>query len=214
MKLLAMDTSSPVLSAGIFEGEDPVLQFESEGFLKHSSALLPVIDRLFKKSGLKPAQVDGLAVGLGPGSFTGLRVGVTVTKVLGYALRKKVVGVSSLEAMAYAVKDFEGKIAVVLDAKRGNLYAALYEKKGKEARVFRKPRLYRAEGFVRQLSGASLCVGDVAIQGFAGKWVCAFPTAHGVVRAAMTRIRKKNFSAVETLEPLYLYPRDCHVIRK
>jgi tRNA threonylcarbamoyladenosine biosynthesis protein TsaB len=214
MKLLAFDTSSEFLTAGIFDGETLLAHIESPGLTRHSGTLVPALGALFEKSRIKPAELDAVAVGLGPGSFTGLRVGVTTAKMMAYSLKKKIIGIPSLEALAReAAPAEEARIAVALDAHRGNVYAALYEKKGKIFRTLREPVLCRASALGKFLKKASLLAGDTEPKDRSSlRWERRFPGARGVALAALSRAKQKKFSNGRTLKPLYLYPRDCNVI--
>ncbi len=202
-KLLAFDTSSEILSIAIFDGERKIAAFESSGFVRHSSILLPSIEKLLKENKIKPDEIDVMAVGLGPGSFTGLRVGVTAAKILGYALKKKVVGVSSLDAIAFGMPDVEGVFTLAVDARRGKWYTAAYEKKNGGFSVVRKLRLNKGGEFLDEKNVIR-----------AGDGTPFHPNAECVARLGMEQIKKKEFIDPFRLEPLYLYPRDCNVTKR
>ncbi|HXV19225.1 MAG TPA: tRNA (adenosine(37)-N6)-threonylcarbamoyltransferase complex dimerization subunit type 1 TsaB, partial [Candidatus Omnitrophota bacterium] len=121
MKFLAFDSSSDVLSVGLFDGERRIALSEDPGFARHSSELAPRIEKLLRSKKIRLSELGGIAVGVGPGSFTGLRVGVTAAKVLAFALGKKIAGVSSLEAAARSPRVPDGRVAVHLDARRGRV---------------------------------------------------------------------------------------------
>ena len=202
MKILAYDTSSDFLSIGLFEDGRGIDEIHSVAFTRHSDSLIAKIDKLFKKNRLKPKEVDCLAVGLGPGSFTGLRVGITVAKILAYALHKKIVGVSSFEAIARGVEDFKGPIAVVSDAKRGNLYVALYQRDGDRLKTFLKPSL---------LTRSRLQVGPKTRVLDAREHA---PKASRIAEVGFQMAKAKKFVDPFKLKPTYLYGRDCHVTEK
>ena len=101
MKILAVDTSSSVASAAIVDGDKLICECVLNNKLTHSQTIMPIIDDIFKKSELTPFDIDIFAVSNGPGSFTGLRIGVTTVKGLAHATGKPVVGVNTLEALAY-----------------------------------------------------------------------------------------------------------------
>ncbi len=205
MKILAYDSSSEVLSVGLFDGEALIGEMESALFTRHTSTLAPCIDMLLKSHRMEIADIDVIAVGLGPGSFTGLRVGLATAKVLAYAAKKKLVGVSSLEAIAAGLPAWRGKKAVALDAKRGRHYAAVFEMKNEKLKMIGRPSLVTGE---RLLSWKKKGM-DVLQNGDLGH-----PKASGVVKAAMSLIRGKKFFDPFKIEPVYLHPRDCNVTRK
>lgn len=135
MKILAVETATPLGSVALVchpEGRRP------EGSLKvlgeitlyseksHSERLLPLIDLLLSQSGVDISEIDYFAASIGPGSFTGLRVGISTVKAFTFAHQKKGVGVPTLEAMSLSGIFHGGPICPFLDAGRGELYAALY----------------------------------------------------------------------------------------
>ena len=128
MKILAFDSSSTALSVALVA--DGIVLGEVNLNLKknHSTTLMTTVDFLMTQAGLEPAALDRIAVAQGPGSYTGLRLAVTVAKTLAYSLNKEIVGVSSLLAIARRVKSTEALVVPVMDARRGNAYAALYQK--------------------------------------------------------------------------------------
>lgn len=229
MKILAYDTSSEVLSIALFDGERKVGEFESPLFTRHSSTLAPSLDVILKAHNMELADIDIIAVGLGPGSFTGLRVGIVTAKVLAWTLKKKLVGVSSLEAIAYgAPADGDGAVAVMLDAKKNKIYAAIYRvgTRGRAPlRPIKKPMLVGVDHFLSMIRKPASFVGDGAILHRdkilhlgrnLGKIVedKVFPKAANVVRAAMPLIKKKKFIDPFKLDPLYLHSRTCNVVIK
>lgn len=119
--------SVAVLQGGTLLGETTLNRMKT-----HSQQLLPTIDNLVKLGGLTPEQLDGVAVAQGPGSYTGLRIGVTTAKTLAYTLQIALYGVSSLAVLAANVRDDERLIVPVMDARRGNVFAGMYQwKNGK-----------------------------------------------------------------------------------
>lgn len=126
MKILAVDSSSAVASAAIAEDERLICETTLNNKLTHSQTLMPIIDGVFKMSELTPADIDLFAVCSGPGSFTGLRIGITTVKGLAHAVNKPVVGVNTLEALAYNLPYCPCIIAPIMDARREQVYNAFY----------------------------------------------------------------------------------------
>ena len=202
MKILAYDTSSEVLTAALARDGDVVCEMENASPARHSAALVPLLEKMLHSARWKPAELDVLAVGVGPGSFTGIRVGVATAKMLAFVWKTKLVGVSSLEALA---QGREGKIAVTLDARGGKIYAALFEKQRSKLRTLIGPMLTTPEGF-RDLVGN-------------GHARSLQAHAHGVrasavAKAAHEKARAGRFVTPDALEPLYLYPKDCNATKK
>ncbi len=96
----------------------------------HASRLMPMIDEVLKDAHLTITEMEAIAVGLGPGSFTGLRIGIATAKGLAMALNKPIVGIPTLDALAHNLSCKLGLICPILDAKRGEIYAALYRYHG------------------------------------------------------------------------------------
>ncbi|MCR4718280.1 MAG: tRNA (adenosine(37)-N6)-threonylcarbamoyltransferase complex dimerization subunit type 1 TsaB [Firmicutes bacterium] len=126
MKIFAADTSSQVASAAICDGDKLICEITLNNKLTHSQTLMPIIKDVFEKSELEPSDIDIFAVADGPGSFTGLRIGVTTVKGLAHAVNKPVVGVNTLEAMCYNLPLCPHIIVPVMDARRGEVYNGFY----------------------------------------------------------------------------------------
>ncbi|MDO4792791.1 MAG: tRNA (adenosine(37)-N6)-threonylcarbamoyltransferase complex dimerization subunit type 1 TsaB [Filifactor alocis] len=128
MKILGIDTSTASLSIALTV--DGVLKYElnQNHALTHSERLMPYIATMMKAIGTSMEEVDKFACTVGPGSFTGVRIGVSVANAFSLALNKEVVGISTLEAMAYSHRFCEDVILATTDAQRGNFYAAFYRR--------------------------------------------------------------------------------------
>lgn len=131
MLTLALESSAKAASAALFDGEKMLgLYFQNDG-LTHSSTLLPMAEQLLKNTGHTIGDVGRIAVSRGPGSFTGLRIGLAAAKGLSWALEIPVVGVSTLEGMAFGGPADEGAaLCCVMDARRQQVYNALFEIRG------------------------------------------------------------------------------------
>ncbi len=124
--LLAIDTSSLVLSCALAEKDRLVAEWTVQKRLTHSEQLIPHIDGLMKEAGVKKEEIDGIAVSIGPGSFTGLRIGLATAKMAAYIWKVPLVGVDTLEALAWNMAGSQSFVLPLEDAQRGNVYAALY----------------------------------------------------------------------------------------
>ena len=124
--LLAIDTSTLTSSAALLDGERVVVE-KSAGASQTSEALLPLVDEVLRAAGKTPADLDLVACGAGPGSFTGLRIGLATAKGLCFALGKPMLAVSSLAALALEAPGAAGALVLSLvDARRGEVYAGLF----------------------------------------------------------------------------------------
>lgn len=138
MKLLVIDTSTEWCSAALWLDGRICAQRALAG-QRHSSLLLPMVDALLRESDISLRQLDGVAYGAGPGSFTGLRIACAVTQGLAFGAELPVVGVSTLESMAE--QSGAGKVLTVLDARMAEVYWAAYERDGAGWRVRNEPQL-------------------------------------------------------------------------
>lgn len=138
-RLLAMDTSTSSMTVAILADGRLLKEINSQAERNHSMYLLPNVQEALRELGLAPRDLDGIAVGRGPGSYTGVRIGITVAKTMAWALKLPVFGVSSLEAMAAgALAAWEEKSGIpltdvsavrlvpLMNARRGQVYTGLY----------------------------------------------------------------------------------------
>ncbi|MCL1948124.1 MAG: tRNA (adenosine(37)-N6)-threonylcarbamoyltransferase complex dimerization subunit type 1 TsaB [Turicibacter sp.] len=130
MCVLAIDTSNKTLSVALVQGNDLLGQMTEETKNNHSVRLMPVIEGLFLECALKPENVECIVVAEGPGSYTGIRIGVTIAKTLAWTLNVPLIGVSSLGALARNL-GVKGHIVPLFDARRGTAFAGVYDSKYK-----------------------------------------------------------------------------------
>jgi len=125
-RVLAIDTSSYVLGVAIVEEDRVIGELVTNLNKNHSVRAMPAVDQLMKDCEIKADTLDRIVVGRGPGSFTGVRIGVTLAKTLAWSLNVPLVGVSSLELLAANGRYFKGVISPIMDARRGQVYTGLY----------------------------------------------------------------------------------------
>lgn len=139
MRILALDSSGLVASVAVVEevGTEALTVAEYTVNYKktHSQTLLPMLDEIVKMTELDLDEIDGIAVAAGPGSFTGLRIGSATAKGLGLALGKPLIHIPTLEGLAYNLWGTDRVICPILDARRGQVYAGIYEFRGDELAV-------------------------------------------------------------------------------
>lgn len=126
MKILAIETSAKSVSAAVVENGVPLASAYQNMGLTHSRTLMPLVNGMLSAAGLRVQDMDLLAAANGPGSFTGLRIGVSALKGLAWALEKPCCGVSTLAAMARNLAHMEGLIICAMDARRNQVYNALF----------------------------------------------------------------------------------------
>ena len=124
MKVLGFDTSTMTTSVSIIEDENMLALYSLQGSVYHSESLSDMVNNILNKFDFDLSQIDLISVGIGPGSFTGIRIGLTFAKVMAQVLKKDIVAVSSLKACA--IKE-DGLVGSIIDARRGLIYACLME---------------------------------------------------------------------------------------
>lgn len=131
--LLAFDTATPFVTVALHDGEDVLAEYASEQRMKHGEQLAPLLDRALREQGLVRQDLTALAVGVGPGPFTGLRVGLVTARTLAYVLEIPVYGVCTLDVLAVEAAvsgEVAGEFVVATDARRKEVYLASYDEAG------------------------------------------------------------------------------------
>lgn len=126
MKILAIDTSTMISSVGVLDGEYTLGEYSLNQVKTHSELLMPMVDELLKNLKLTFDDIDLFAVGKGPGSFTGLRIGMSAIKTVAQVLDKKIIGISTLEALAYGIVT-DRLIMPIIDARGKRYFSAIYK---------------------------------------------------------------------------------------
>lgn len=218
MRILAFESSAKAASVALME--DGVLlaeSFQNNG-KTHSATLMPMAERILADCGLRAAELDVVAVAMGPGSFTGVRIGVAAAKGLGWAAEKQCCGVSTLEAMAFQMRHMPGIICPVMDARRAQVYNALFSSDGTTLTRMTEDRAISLEDLKKELENAEkpiFLVGD-------GSRLCyntlnaelpglVYPPAHlemqragGVAMAAAAMAERGRTVSPEALTPNYI----------
>lgn len=217
MKILALETSATAASAAVCEDENLIAQSFQRTGLTHSATLLPMVESMLKNAGMTLQEMDLIAVAAGPGSFTGLRIGVSAAKGLAWPLDKPCAGVSTLEAMAWQLVGMEGVVCAAMDARRQQVYNALFElSDGKPVRLT-PDRAISLEELERELAnvektqimvgdGAHLCYNAYEKIGRPVKMApphLLFQSAWGVARCALEQARSGQLTDAAGLVPNY-----------
>jgi tRNA threonylcarbamoyladenosine biosynthesis protein TsaB len=211
VRLAAIDTCTALGSVALFDGAELVAEDSHSVSNAHGESLLPMVDRLFARVGWKPSDIGRWAVGIGPGSFTGVRIGVGTVKGIVLATGAEVVGVTSLDAIAEGLEvDVAAAVASVVFAMKGELFVQV--KRGGE--VLLAPSNLRIADAPARL--AALGCERLVLVGEGARWLTEggmacevvaspphdVPRAASVARAAMGRAPDD----LATLEPLYVRP--------
>ncbi|RRD96141.1 tRNA (adenosine(37)-N6)-threonylcarbamoyltransferase complex dimerization subunit type 1 TsaB [Clostridiales bacterium COT073_COT-073] len=141
MKVLGMETSGKIASAAIVENGEILAEYTLNAGITHSQTFLPILDHMLKLSGMDLTEMEVLAVSEGPGSYTGLRIGIATAKGFALANAIPVVPVSTLKSLAQNVVDFNGQIFTLIFARAQELYYALYQAENQELEEIESPRV-------------------------------------------------------------------------
>lgn len=128
MNILGMDTTGGALGVAVSQGETIISEIFVHNKLTHSATLMPYIEQALFMADMPAEEIEKIAVAVGPGSFTGVRIGVCTAKALAHGWGKPVVCVDALDALAYNAASFPGVISPIMDARRGQVYTAAYRK--------------------------------------------------------------------------------------
>ena len=207
MRVLGIETSSVRGSVALLEGERTLVTASHERASAHDASILPLIERALADAGWSARQLERIAVGVGPGSFTGLRVGIALAQGLSEGLEIPLVGVSSLQAMARGALDSINATWVpVLDARRGEFFFAAYSADGREllsAQIAENAD--SIERVVRELPGPARVVGK-AWDGCAGKLVHHRSDETDLPHARWVAWLGARLELGQPVRPLYLRP--------
>ena len=228
MKILALETSAKAVSAAVTENGKVLCSGYQDTGLTHSRTLMPIVEHILKNTGLTVADMDAIAVAAGPGSFTGIRIGVAAAKGLAFAADKPAVGVSTLAAMARNVAFCDGLVICAMDARRQQVYNALFEAKDGQLTRLTPDRAIALEELAEELrsdprpktvvgDGAKLCLAHLTAAGIP----CRLAPAHLVMQNAMSvaleaeaMAAKGKLVSAQALEPVYLRPAQADRLRQ
>ncbi len=235
MLVLGVDTSTEFLTVSVINGDKIFADYNAIGRLSHSALLVPMIKKALIKAKKRLKDIGLFAVGTGPGSFTGLRVGVATMRVFSIALNKPIIGVPTLDAIAYNALGSDPNhrslhkegltplICPILDAKKNQVYACIYGIDGDK--LIRKSGylLEPVERLLKRLNGRVIFLGDgihiyreklSAKKTLKAEFIDAkswFPKARVIAKLGLEMSSGGKHDDPYDLEPLYLYARDCNV---
>lgn len=221
MFVLGIDTATRVAGAAVI-GDDRLISERFVNNLKtHSQNIIPMIRQVMEDAGIKPTDLHGIAVTGGPGSFTGLRIGMSVAKTMGLVLNIPVLAISTLKVLAWNVYRTEGLICPILDARKNEVYTCIYRSgPDRHLEELAEPAALSLEGLFSKLSrfesdkitflGDGVPVYGSAIREelgpralFATKINC-FPRAAAVAELGLAQLKEGRLSDSTFLQPVYL----------
>jgi tRNA threonylcarbamoyladenosine biosynthesis protein TsaB len=221
VKILGIDTTTARLCLGLYV-DGKFYEYSLQAGTRLSALLVPTIQRVICAAGLKITEIDYFACGLGPGSFTGMRIGLATIKGLSVIKNKPVIGISTLDILAKNARPTDRLIVAALDARRSLIYCCAYK---------------YAQGSLKRKSAYSLLSLDELVKKFPRKVVILGNAvalysdallariknavvldkdhwsvqAHNLIELALVKIKAKQFSSALTVKPIYLYPKECQI---
>lgn len=219
--VLGIDTATPRTSLALVS-EDGVLASVSLAGMARRDVAVPALAQLLTWSGMKPSDLGGVAVGIGPGLFTGLRSGIGAGKTLAQVLGIPIVGVRSTDALAHAVRDEPATVVAVIDGRRREVFHASYRVRSGAVEVLAEPMVERPEALAERLGalGPVLLVGDGAIlyrdvltspEARVAPATLAYPSATSIAELARPTLGAGGAGRLVDVVPLYLRKTDAEI---
>lgn len=222
MRMLGIETTTKRLCLGIY-ADNKLYEYNLDVGRSLSELLVPTIQRVVSALELRIADIDYFACGLGPGSFTGMRIGLATIKGLSIVKNKPVIGVSSLDILAKNVDFIPRLIITALDARRGLIYCSAYKYENGCLKRKSEYQLLSLDEFLKKfrttkpviLGDAISLYGDKISAGIKGVtfldkdyWPLK---AHNLMELALLKIKSKQFTSAVKVNPIYLYPKECQI---
>ena len=223
MKTLAFDTSTKYLTIACLEDEKIVSSFHEDVGVQHSELLIPTIKDLLGKLTWPLEKIDLICVGLGPGSFTGLRIAVATVKGLALVAKNKVIGVPTMDAIAMNAPEEKKLVAPFLDAHKGKVYSCIYERSEGGLTRLTDYMLTAADELLGSLKEEVYFFGggitkykdilETCPQAQYNKDMDWYPKAADIGRLGLKKSREGTDDP-ETIDPLYLHSKECNITKK
>jgi len=220
MKILGIDTSTKFLSITLTENEKVIFDYRYDAGRKHSVLLLGALERMLNRSNINIDNIGAFCVGLGPGSFTGMRISMSMAKAFSFGLGAGILGIPTLDVIAHNIKE-NGNISVISDARRGNVYSAFYKRENDKVRRLTPYLLLDFDNWLGMLNKKTFITGE-AIAGNKDKLracnnaLCLpeefwYPGGKNLNKLAYDRILSHGHDDIAKLNPMYLYPKECQI---
>jgi len=227
MKILGLSTSSDFLSIAVCENNISLSAFHEKVGKRHSNYLIKYIKEILASAKINISDINLISVDIGPGSFTGLRIGVTAMKTIAKIEKIPIVGISSLDTIAYGIDHKGNKInCVILDAKRDKIYSSIYKKNKRVSKYFLTnikdllSYINKEEEIIFLGDGIKLYeakIKEILFKSFSSinirfapesKW---YPKANNIVKLGLLKFKSMGPDNVDGLVPMYLYSRECSI---
>ena len=224
MIILGIDTATPQVGCAIGGHEGVIGCFQTAKGKRHAETLVPAIDFLCRQTHVELDEIGAIAVDVGPGLFTGLRVGVATAKAMASALRIPVVGVSSLDLLAFPLRWSNRRLVSVVDARRGEVFYAFYRQVPGGVQRLSEPQVGTPEQLCNEIQATGedcVAVGDGARR-YADQLIdlikveiadagLAYPSPSSLVQLAHARALREDFVNPWEVSPVYLRKADAEI---
>ena len=222
MLILGIETATPQVSVAIGGHEGVIGLVEVARGRRHAETLVPSIEFLCAQTGIELEEVGVIAADVGPGLFTGMRVGLATAKAMAHALRVPMIGLSSLDLLAFPHRRSDRVVVPVVDARKGQIFYAMYRQVPGGLQQVAPPQLANVDELVADLlarSQETLCVGDGALRyrdEICEGYHCEFgdessPSAGPLVQLAHAKALREDWSNPADIHPLYLRAPDAEI---
>lgn len=224
MLILGIETATEQVSVAIGGHEGVLSMFQVCRGRRHAETLIPAIEFVCRQAEIEMAEFGAVAVDVGPGLFTGMRVGLAAAKAIAQALRVPMIGITSLDLLAFPLRQSGRQVAAVIDARKGELFSAFYRGVPGGVQRLAEPRCGSVDDLISELiarSGDFVCVGDGALryrEELGGAVNCDFaeqflahPSAAPLVQLAHARALREEWVNPWEIQPLYLRAPDAQI---
>lgn len=226
MPILAIDTATMVSSVAVADEKKLLAELTVQTRLTHSETLLPHVEKVLQLAGVEKAELTGVAVSLGPGSFTGLRIGLAAAKAISYGLSIPIFGIPTTEVLAWHYPVPGVAVVPFIDAQKGNVYSAVYTWQGDGFTEVSPVQVYSVDEALTLCASQPMtvmAVGDMAAKKLAGREALPanvqlppqhmlMPRAANVAMAALRRQQEGRADSVMDLEPVYIRRSEAEVL--
>lgn len=222
MLILGIETATEQVGVAIGGHEGVIATFEVARGRRHAETLMPAIEFVCRQSGIDLAEIGCIAVDVGPGLFTGMRVGLSAAKALALALRVPMIGISSLDLLAFPCRHTDRVVVPIIDARKGEVFWAMYLQVPGGVQQVSPPTVGPVDDLVADLLARSqdvLCVGDGAeryrdeiLDGYRCEISAPVHPAPGaLVQLAHARALREDWVRHDEIEPIYLRAPDAQI---
>ncbi len=225
MLILGIETATEQVSCALGGHEGVLALFEVLRGRRHAESLAPAIEFICRQADVTLDELGAIAVDVGPGLFTGMRVGIATAKAMAQALRVPVIPIASVDLLAFPLRHADGLIAAVIDARRDEVYFAFYRQVPGGVQRLTGPTVGSVDDLIGELLARgeeALCVGDGALRhreqistgarriDFAEQWL-AHPSAAPLVQLAHAKALREEWVPASEVEPIYLRKPDAQI---